>query len=49
MPWAAQALWAIAVVACGALALFAASLLVLGWSAFSRRERIQLVLLVLLG
>ena len=49
MPWAAQVLWAIGVVAFGALALFAAGILVLGWSTFTRRERIQLVLLALLG
>jgi hypothetical protein len=49
MPWAAHVLWAVVVVACGALALFAASILMLGWSTFTRRERIQLMLLALLG
>jgi hypothetical protein len=48
-PWAVHLLWGIVILACGALALFATSLLVVGWTRFTGRERAKLVLLALLG
>ena len=46
-PWALHAaFWAVVAIASG-LALFAASLLVIGWSRFTVRDRLNLALLAL--
>jgi hypothetical protein len=48
-PWAVHLVWAVALLAVGVLALFALSLLVLGWSRFTSCERAKLALFALLG